>query len=119
MSLVALVLVVLVAVLHVLFMVLEAVVWKTPLGQKIFKTTPEQAEATAVLALNQGLYNGFLAAGLVWSLTPWCVDPRGVQTFFCACVLVAGLVGAVTASRGILFLQALPGLAALIAVRLA
>lgn len=118
MTLLAQALVVVVAALHVLFMVLESVVWKTPLGQRIFKTTPEQAEATAVLALNQGLYNGFLAAGLVWSLTPWCGDPRGVQTFFTACVLVAGLVGAATAARGILFLQALPGLAALIAVRL-
>jgi putative membrane protein len=115
----ALVLVGVVAALHVLFMVLEAVVWKTPTGQRIFKMTAEQAQATAVLAMNQGLYNGFLAAGLVWSLTPWCGDPRGAQTFFCACVLVAGLVGAVTASRGILFLQALPGLAALVAVRLA
>lgn len=115
----ALALVVLIAVLHLWFMVLESFLWQTPLGMKVFRTTPEQAAATAVLAKNQGLYNGFLAAGLVWSLTPWCGDPRGAQLFFSGCVLVAGVVGAITASRGILFVQALPGAAALAAVWLA
>lgn len=116
MATLALVLVILVAIAHLWFMVLESFLWQTPFGLKVFKTTPEQAAASAVLAQNQGLYNAFLAAGLLWSLTHWCGDPRGVQLFFCGCVLVAGVVGAITASRGILFVQALPGAAALAAV---
>jgi putative membrane protein len=88
--------------------------WKTPYGRRVFGTTPEAAEATSVLAANQGLYNGFLAAGLLWSLFAYGVEAgRSLLTFFLACVLVAGLYGAATASKRILFAQALPAAAAL------
>lgn len=107
------VVVALVALAHVWFMVLESVLWTTPFGQRTLRMTPEQAAQTAVLAKNQGLYNGFLAAGLVWGLLPGTADPVGVQTFFLVCVAVAGVVGALTASRTIFFLQALPALVAL------
>lgn len=119
MALAATVLIVLVAVLHLWFMVLESFLWTTAFGRRVFKLSEEQAALTAPLAQNQGLYNAFLSAGLLWSLTSACGDPLGVQTFFLACVVVAGVVGALTASAGILFIQALPGLAALIVVRLA
>ena len=107
MSTVALLLIVLVALLHLYFLVLEMFLWNTPRGRKAFGLTPEFAEATRVLAANQGLYNGFLAAGLLWGL--W-LGPGGVQVqvFFLLCVLVAGLYGAATASRKILFIQAVP-----------
>jgi putative membrane protein len=88
--------------------------WKTPYGRRVFGTTPEAAEATSVLAANQGLYNGFLAAGLLWSLFAYGVEPgRPLLTFFLACVLVAGLYGAATANKRILFAQALPAAVAL------
>lgn len=103
----------LVALAHVWFMILESFLWTTPFGQRALKMTAEQAAQTAVLAKNQGLYNGFLAAGLVWGLLPGTTDPVAVQTFFLACVAIAGVVGALTASRAIFFLQALPGLVAL------
>lgn len=105
--------IVVVALLHVWFFVLESFLWATPFGMKLLRTTPEQAAATAVLAKNQGLYNLFLAAGLLWGLSPWTKDPLGVQVFFLGCVVVAGVVGAVTASKNILVLQALPGAVAL------
>lgn len=107
------VLVGLIALAHVWFLVLEAFLWTTPFGLKTFRMTPEQAAQTAVLAKNQGLYNGFLAAGLVWGLLPGTADPVGVQTFFLGCVAVAGVVGGLTAARGIFFVQALPALIAL------
>jgi putative membrane protein len=120
MKTVAAVLVGLVAVLHVYFLTLEMFLWKLPFGQKTFGMTLEQAESTAVLAANQGLYNGFLAAGLVWSLASGGVQGgRANLTFFLACVLVAGVYGAATASRAILFVQALPAALALGAVWLA
>ncbi|MDP9101473.1 MAG: DUF1304 domain-containing protein [Actinomycetota bacterium] len=108
----------LVAVLHTWFLVLEMFLWRTPRGLATFGMTADEAEATAVLAGNQGLYNGFLAAGLVWSLFE--KDPIGYGTavFFLGCVLAAGIYGAATASRKILFVQALPaavGLALVIA----
>jgi putative membrane protein len=109
-------LVVFVALSHVWFLVLESFLWTTAFGQKLFKMTPEQATFSAPLARNQGLYNGFLAAGLLVSFTPLCKDPFGTQVFFLACVIVAGVVGALTAMRSILFLQAVPGAAALAAV---
>lgn len=97
----------LVALLHVYFLVLEMFLWTRPLGLKVFGQTPEAAEASRVLAANQGLYNGFLAAGLVWGL--WLgADGTAIQLFFLGCVLVAGVFGAATASRKILFVQALP-----------
>jgi putative membrane protein len=109
----------LVAALHVYFLVLEMFLWATPYGQKTFKRTLEEQLATKVLAANQGLYNGFLAAGLVWSLV--AVEPIAVpiRVFFLACVLVAGLYGAVTAAKQILFAQALPAAAALVVTLLA
>lgn len=107
MSLAAHVIIALVALLHVYFLVLEMFLWDKPAGLKAFGQTPEAAAASKVLAANQGLYNGFLAAGLVWGLMLGA-DGRGVKIFFLACVLIAGLYGAVTASRKILFVQALP-----------
>jgi len=95
---------------HFGFLVLEMFFWAEPLGQKIFKTTPEFAEASAVLAANQGLYNGFLAAGLLWGLRSGRAD---VKLFFLGCVLVAGLYGGLTAGTSILFIQALPAALAL------
>lgn len=107
MSLAAHVIIALVALLHVYFLVLEMFLWDKPAGLKAFGQTPEAAAASKVLAANQGLYNGFLAAGLVWGLMLGA-DGRGVKIFFLACVLIAGLYGAATASRKILFVQALP-----------
>jgi putative membrane protein len=97
----------LVALLHLYFLVLEMFLWDKPAGLRAFRQTPEQAAATKVLAANQGLYNGFLAAGLLWGLLLGA-DGRAVKLFFLGCVLVAGLYGAATASRKILYVQALP-----------
>ncbi|AXI77059.1 DUF1304 domain-containing protein [Peterkaempfera bronchialis] len=109
----------LVAALHVWIMVLEMFLWQTPRGRAAFGTTAEFARESASLAANQGLYNGFLAAGLVWSLI--AADPVGhdARIFFLVCVVVAGLYGAATASRRILVVQALPGAVALAAALLA
>jgi putative membrane protein len=105
-----------VAAIHVYIVILEMALWESERARRAFGTTPEFAAATKVLAANQGLYNGFLVAGLVWGL--WLgADGFAVKVFFLACVLVAGLYGAATASRKILFVQALPatvGLAALL-----
>lgn len=102
-----------VAALHVWFMVLESFLWDTPFGRGVFGTTAEYAKASRVLAANQGLYNGFLAVGLIWGLCRGGAEGAKVQIFFLGCVIVAGIVGGVTASRGILFIQALPGALAL------
>jgi putative membrane protein len=101
------VVVALVAVIHVYILVLEMFLWDKPAGLRAFGQTPEAAAASRVLAANQGLYNGFLAAGLAWGLL---LGPDGtaVKVFFLACVLVAGLYGAATASRKILYVQAIP-----------
>ena len=107
MALAAKIVVGLVALLHVYILVLEMFLWTTPRGRKAFGTTPEFAEASKVLAANQGLYNGFLAAGLFWGLALGDAG-RPVQLFFLGCVLVAGLYGAATASKRILFVQAVP-----------
>jgi putative membrane protein len=115
MSTVAVVLVALVALLHVYFLVLEMFLWTKPAGRRAFGTTQEQAEQSKVLAANQGLYNGFLAAGLFWSLTRG-VEGRPIAIFFLVCVIAAGVFGAATASRKILFVQALPAAVALGAV---
>ena len=102
----------LVAALHLYFLVLETFLWTTPFGVRTFGLTREFAAASRALAANQGLYNGFLAAGLVWGLA---LGPAGraITTFFLACVVIAGVFGAVTANRKILFVQALPGAVAL------
>ncbi|MCG8419093.1 MAG: DUF1304 domain-containing protein [Proteobacteria bacterium] len=99
----------LIAALHIYILVLEMVLWNTPRGHDAFDLTPEFAESTRVLAANQGLYNGFLAAGMIWGLL--LRDPRfarHVQLFFLGCVAVAGIFGAATAKMSILFIQTVP-----------
>lgn len=98
----------LVAALHVYFLVLEMFLWTTPTGQRVFGRTAEEQESSKVLAANQGLYNGFLAAGLVWSLIGSAAIVLPIRMFFLGCVVVAGIYGGMTASRRILFAQALP-----------
>jgi putative membrane protein len=110
MTLAANILVGLVALLHVYFLVLEMFLWDKPRGMRTFGLTPEKAAITKSLAMNQGLYNGFLAAGLFWGLGTGALD---FKVFFLACVVVAGVFGAMTASRKILWVQAVPGLAGL------
>lgn len=110
--------VILVAALHLCFLVLEMFLWARPLGRRTFGLSAEFAAQSAALAANQGLYNGFLAAGLVWGLTLG-VAGAPVLRFFLACVIVAGVFGAFTVSRRILLVQALPGLLALVLVLLA
>ena len=107
MSLAANIVVALVALLHVYILVLEMFLWDKPAGLRAFGQTREAAAASKVLAANQGLYNGFLAAGLVWGLSLGEAG-FGVKVFFLACVLIAGLYGAATVNRRILFVQALP-----------
>lgn len=106
-------LVALVALLHLWFLVLEMFLWNTPFGRSRLKLGEQQAEMTAPLAKNQGLYNGFLAAGLVWSFFLPAPVAFQVRIFFLACVLLAGLYGGLTTAKPILFLQALPGAIAL------
>jgi putative membrane protein len=113
MRIIALLLVAIVALSHVGFLVLEMFFWNDPVGQGIFGTTPEFAAQSTVLAANQGLYNGFLAAGLLWGLLS---GRRDVKTFFLACVIIAGVYGGLSAKMSILYVQALPALAALLAV---
>jgi putative membrane protein len=97
----------LVALLHIYFLVLEMFLWDTPYGRRTFRLTPEFSAASKTLAANQGLYNGFLAAGLAWGL--WLgAEGHGVKLFFLGCILVAGLYGGLTATRKILFIQAIP-----------
>ena len=105
----------LVALIHVYIVILEMLWWDTPRGHKAFGLTPDFAARSKVLAANQGLYNGFLVAGLVWGLG---LGPEGfaIKLFFLACVLVAGLFGAATASRKILYIQALPAALAIAAL---
>ena len=117
MTTIARVLVAVVALLHVYFLVLEMFLWTTPAGRRAFGTTQEQAEQSKVLAMNQGLYNGFLAAGLFWGLTLGA-SGRSVVIFFLLCVIAAGVFGAATASRKILYVQALPAVLALGALML-
>jgi putative membrane protein len=108
----SIVLIALVALLHLYFLVLEMFLWDKPQGMKAFGSTPEFAKATKVLAANQGLYNGFLAAGLFWGL--WLGEAGfQIKVFFLICVIIAGLYGAATASRKILYVQALPAALAL------
>lgn len=106
-----------VALEHLWFLVLEMFLWTKPIGLKTFGMTAEVAASSAALAMNQGLYNGFLAAGIVWGLTV-AKEQRATLTFFLACVVVAGVFGAATAKVTILFVQALPAAAALVLVRL-
>lgn len=114
-SLITNVAIALVAVLHVAFMVLEMFLWRTPFGRRVFGLSAEFAEQSAKLAANQGLYNGFLAAGLVWGLA---ANDIYIKVFFLSCVIVAGLYGGFTVKKSILFIQALPALIALVLVHL-
>lgn len=111
MTLIANILTGIVALLHMGFLILEMFLWDHPFGRRTFRMTPEYSKASASLAANQGLYNGFLAAGLVWGLV---TDDFATKAFFLTCVLVAGLYGGITTKRVILYLQALPGLLAMI-----
>lgn len=113
MGAIATVLVLLVAALHGYFLVLEMFLWTKPLGLKTFRNTPEKAETTRVLAANQGLYNGFLAAGLVWGMA---TAQWNVVVFFLLCVVVAALYGAWSVNKRIFFVQGVPAIAALVAV---
>ena len=106
----------LVALLHIGFLALEMFFWDHPVGRKRFGLTPAFAKESKTLAANQGLYNGFLAAGLIWGLV---LDSTPIKIFFLICVLIAGIFGGFTARRTILYIQALPALLALIAVYLA
>jgi putative membrane protein len=110
MTLAADVLVALVMLLHLWFLVLEMFLWTKPIGLNVFRNSPEKAQATKVLAANQGLYNGFLAAGLAWGLA---AGSQPFKVFFLACVVVAGVYGAWSVSRRIFWVQAAPALLAL------
>ena len=113
MNLLALILTALVALLHVYILILEMFLWETPYGRRVFRTTPETAATSKVLAANQGLYNGFLAAGLSWGL--WLgTGGQEIRLFFLFCVLAAGIYGGLTASRRILLVQGLPALIAVV-----
>jgi putative membrane protein len=104
-----------IALLHVYILVLEMFLWTTPIGRRVFGLDADFAERSKALAANQGLYNGFLAAGLVWGLVSGRTD---VRVFFLACVIVAGVYGAATVNRRILIVQAVPAAVALVAVTL-
>lgn len=110
MKLVATILTAFVAIEHLGILVLEMFFWSHPVGQRIFNMTPDVSAASATLAANQGLYNGFLAAGLVWGLV---AGRRDVRIFFLGCVVVAGIFGGLTAKTSIMFTQGLPALLAL------
>ena len=117
MTVLANVMVALVALLHFGFLILEMFLWSKPIGQKIFGLSPAAMASSAALAANQGLYNGFLSAGLIWGLWQG-TDGFEVKVFFLLCVIVAGIFGAATAKRTILWVQALPGAVALACVLL-
>ena len=118
MSIIAKILIALVALEHVYFLVLEMFLWTTPRTRAAFGMTAEQAEQSKVLAANQGLYNGFLAAGLIWALLAPVAYATQLALFFLGCVLVAGLYGRATANRRIWLLQALPAAIAIAAALL-
>ncbi len=119
MSIAANVVVAIIALLHLWFLILEMFLWTRPSGRRAFGTTAEFAEQSKALAANQGLYNGFLAAGLVWGLCLGGAAGFSVKVFFLACVLVAGIFGGLTATRKILWIQALPAAIGLVLVHLA
>ena len=115
MALIATILTVFIGVLHVWFLVLEMFLWRKPLGMRTFKMDQQRADTTAVLAMNQGLYNGFLAAGLFWGV--FLMDaPQAysVKVFFLVCVAIAGVFGGATVSKRIIYIQAMPAVLALL-----
>ncbi len=113
MNIIANIVIAVIAILHIGFLTLEMFLWTKPFGLKTFNMTKEVAESSATLAANQGLYNGFLAAGLFWGLL---AGDASIKIFFLACVLIAGIYGGLTAKRSILYMQALPALIGLILV---
>ena len=113
MRMIALLLTAFVALSHIGILILEMFYWNDPVGRQIFNMTPEQSASTAILAANQGLYNGFLAAGLIWGLVS---SRRDLKVFFLACVIAAGVYGGLTAKMSILYTQGAPALLALLAV---
>ena len=117
MILVTNILIALVALLHVYFLVLEMFLWDTPYGRRTFNLTPDFAAASRVLAANQGLYNGFLAAGLLWGLSLG-IAGVAIKTFFLVCVVVAGVYGGYSVNRRIFFVQAIPAIIALVVLHL-
>jgi putative membrane protein len=117
MTTVKIVAIVIVALLHFYFLILEMFLWTKPAGLRAFGLTPEKAEASKVLAANQGLYNGFLGAGLLWSLTQG-THSFHLAIFFLTCVIIAGLYGAATANKKILYVQALPAIVALVLIHI-
>lgn len=118
MALLACIAIAVVALLHLAFFVLESFLWTKPAGRRVFGLSAELSESSKTLAANQGLYNAFLAAGLIWGLLP-TEHAFAVRVFFLSCVIIAGVAGAMTAKRSILFVQALPGAIALLLVLLA
>jgi putative membrane protein len=116
MTLLASLSVAIVGLLHLGFAILEAFLWTTPTGRKIFRQSEKDAETTRVLAMNQGLYNGFLALGLFWSLLAPQTMAESLQLFFLGCVTVAGVAGALTASPRIFFVQAVPAIVSILLV---
>lgn len=117
MEILSTVLVSLVAAEHLYILYLEMFLWTKPKGMKVFGTTPEQADSSKVLAANQGLYNGFLSAGLIWGLMHPIVEIGiQVQVFFLLCVIVAGIYGGLTAKRSIMLVQGLPAVIALLSI---
>lgn len=108
MSIVSAILVAIVALEHVYFLYLEMFAWTKPSTRKTFGTTEDFAEKSKTLAANQGLYNGFLAAGLIWSIVAPSVFQKALGTFFLGCVIIAGIYGGVTVRRRIIFVQSLP-----------
>ncbi len=113
MNIIANIVIAIIAILHIGFLILEMFLWTKPFGLKTFNMTKEIAESSATLAANQGLYNGFLAAGLFWGIFSGVAS---VKIFFLVCVLIAGIYGGLTAKRSILYMQALPALIGLIFV---
>jgi putative membrane protein len=108
MAILANIVIAIIALMHVWFLILEMLLWDKPTGRRAFGLTAEYAAQTKVLAANQGLYNGFLAAGLFWGLFLGGSEGMHVKLFFLACVLVAGLFGGFTATRKVLWIQGLP-----------
>ena len=119
MSIAATIVIAVIALLHLWFLILEMFLWTRPSGRRAFGTTAEFAEQSKALAANQGLYNGFLAAGLIWGLCLGGSAGFSVKLFFLGCVLVAGIFGGLTASRKILWIQALPAAVGLVLIHLA
>lgn len=115
MSIIVQSIIVLIILLHMYFMVLEMLFWDHPFGRKVFGMSEQESAITAILAKNQGLYNGFLAAGVAWG---WWAQREDVLVFFLVCIVLAGILGAITANRSIIYIQALPAAIALLLLQL-